>query len=172
MVVSNSLDHVEEFLLQYDRSGAGRTHYAMALWGIHAAFVKVFGGLEEYHVADRSKKNRYIAMISGNAIKSLEAGEMVVAACNHAYVNFLLATKGVPRRHLSGSIEGFADRLDGIINFGKNEIDQVGQIKKKAKEFLASDAPFAIGTGILQGAVTERNVVAASQIIITDLRRS
>jgi hypothetical protein len=168
---SKSLDHVEEFLGKYDRSGAKRTRYAMTLWGIHAAFVKIFGGLDEYHVADSSKKNRYIAMIGNNAINALEAEELIAAECNHAFMNFLVATKGVPRRELRGSIEAFADRIDGIVNFGKSEIDRVGEMEKEAKEFLSSDAPFAIGTGTVRGAVTERNVVAASQIIINDLQK-
>ncbi|MFC4173767.1 hypothetical protein ACFOYU_17185 [Microvirga sp. GCM10011540] len=168
---SKSLDHVEEFLGKYDRSGAGRTGYAMTLWGIHAAFVKIFGSLDDYYVADSSKKNHYITMIGNNAIRALEAGETRVAECNHAFMNFLVATKDVPRRELRGSIEAFADRIDAIVNFGKSEIDRVGEMEKEAKEFLASDAPFAIGTGTVRGAVTERNVVAASQIIINDLQK-
>lgn len=168
---STALDNVEEFLVKYDRSGASRASYAMALWGIHAAFVQIFGGLDEYHLAESTKKDRFAAMIGNNAQKAAETGQTAVADCNRAFLDFLAATNGLPRRDLNGLIENVADRIDGIVNFGKSEIDRIGEVEKEAKEFLASDAQFAIGTGIVRGIVTEKNVLVASQIIINDLQK-
>ncbi|WP_411341322.1 hypothetical protein V6U71_05625 [Sphingopyxis sp. J-6] len=162
---------IEEFLLSYDQSGSARSKYAMTLWGISAAFVEIFGSLDQYHNTDGEKKLSYLRMIGQNAIAALDDGDEIEASCNQVFVNFLVATDGIQRRNLRGSIALFADRLDGIFDYGKAEIDRIGQLEEDAKEFFASEAPFPIGTGVVHGGVTEQNVVIASQLIINDLQK-
>ena len=167
----SSLEIVETFLATYDRSGDARSSYAMTLWGINEAFVQIFSSLDEYHSSDASKKHRYALIIANDALKARRENETVSADCNHAFLNFLAATKGVARGDLRGSIETVADRVEGIIQFGKSKLDRIGQVESEAKEFLASEAVFAIGSGTVKGAVSERNMTAASQIIINDLQK-
>jgi hypothetical protein len=170
-VQGSILANVERFLHDYERAGKDRTRYAMALWGINEAFLEIFGSFDGYHGADKAKRNRYLTMIANNAIESLETGNDIEASCNQAFVNFLAATEGYSRRQLIGSLENVADRIDGIVRFGKAEIDRIGRMEGEVKEFLAQDASYAIGSGVVQGAVSERNVVLASQLIIAELQK-
>lgn len=167
----SSLEIVESFLAKYDQSQGARSRYAMTMWGINEAFLKIFSSLDGYRSADASNRARYDQIIADDALKAQRANELIVSECNRAFLNFISAKKGVARGDLRGQIESIADRMDGIIRFGKSEVDRIGEMESKAKEFLASEAAFAIGSGTVKGAVTERSVIVASQIIINDLQR-
>ena len=98
----SALENVQRFLSDYERVGKDRTRYAMALWGISEAFLKIFGSFDGYHGADKAKRNRYLTMIANNAMESLESDNEILANCNQAFVNFLVATEGYSGRQLGG----------------------------------------------------------------------
>jgi|GEM_PF-4088727 len=76
-----------------------------------------------------------------------------------------------PRKDLRGTIEVIADRIDGIVSDGKSYTDRIRKVEGEAREQRVFDAPFSIGSGLVHGAVTEPNVIVASQFIINDLQK-
>lgn len=144
--------------------------YAIHLWGIVEAFNKIFGSFNNYQKSDQSKKSQYISMIGNNSIKHLEAGELIPASCNNFFMNYLVATKGVHRESLRGSIEQIADLLDGIVRNGALEIRKTGQIEEQAREFIP-EVTFRIGSSTVKGPITERAVVDLSKNVSLDLQK-
>lgn len=163
-------DPLIEFIAEYN-SSLQKNMYAVHLWGIVEAFNKIFGDLGNYHKSDQSRKAQYISMIGEDAIKQIKARELIQASCNRFFINYLVATKGVDRATLRGSIEQVADILDGIVRNGALEMRKSGQLAAKAQEFISEKAAFRIGSAVIKGPVTERAVVDLSTSVSLDLQK-
>lgn len=159
-----------EFVKEYN-SSQQQNIYAMHLWGIVEAFNKIFGDLGGYHKSDQSRKAQYISMIGNHAIEQIKERELISASCNRFFVNYLVATKGVDRVNLRGSIEQVADILDGIVRNGALEMRKSRQVEEKVREFISEESTFRIGSFVIKGLVTERAVVDLSARASLDLQK-
>lgn len=166
----SSMNAVTKFLKEYNNSQQ-KNIYAMHLWGIVEAFNKIFGGLNNYQQADKSRQAQYLSMIGNEAIKSVKTKDLIPASCNNFFMNYLVATNGVERNKLRGQIEQVADTLDGIVRYGALEMRQAEEIEENTREFLSEEATFRIGSGVVKGPVTEQAVVYLSTSVSRDLQK-
>lgn len=166
----SSSTQLREFLDEYQNSDK-RDRYAMALWGIVTAFNKIFGDLDGFQSAPQERRSRYIQIIGSNAVQHVRDGELISASCENFFLNYVVATNGLRRSDLRGEIEQVADMIDGIVRRGALKMDQVGAMEEAARAYVAEEAPFAIGTGVVKGAVTERAVGEVSAIVLHDLQQ-
>lgn len=164
-----ALMRVEHFLSEYVNSDQ-KELYALNMWGIFEAFNTIFGSLDAYHSSDEARKKEYIDLLGTTAIEEVRKGDVITAACHNCFMNYLVASKGVTRRNLRGSLEHVSDVLEGIVRFGAKENEQLAEIEGLAREVVSAAGRFAIGSGFVIGTVTERAVVELSQVILGDLR--
>jgi len=165
-----NLEVLTKFIAEYNSSNE-KAIYAMHLWGRFANLNKIFGNLKGFQSADSESKNKYITIISTDAISNLRDGNLASASCANFYVNYLVAISNTPRNELRGPIEQIADIVDGIVRHGENEMKRVGKIEEDTQTYLQSQESYKIGSGIIRGSVTERTALELSAIILRDLQQ-
>ncbi|NEI66513.1 hypothetical protein [Rhizobium leguminosarum] len=164
------IDGLNQFMVEY-RTSNEKDRYALTLWGIVTAFKTIFGGLDGFNFAEPSRRSKYLKMIEDNAAKYAKQGAAIEAKCNIFYMDYLVATAGIPRAEQRGSIEQISDMIDGIIRYGDSRQREIAAIEAAAEEAITVAATFRIGSGFVQGPVTERAVQDVSTIILTDLQQ-
>lgn len=143
----------------------------MHLWGRFANLNKLFGNLNGFQSANIETKNKYITIISTDAISDLRDGNLASASCANFYMNYLVAVSNIPRNELRGPIEQIADVVDGIVRYGENEMKRVEKIEENIRINLQSQQTYKIGSGVMREPVTERTALELSAIILYDLQQ-